>query len=68
MTGGLLTGRLERSVRLAYFVRIAEGDGRFDDTPVSFGLQSETVLSLRFDVGGGHVLGLDHDGRAAGRL
>ena len=52
---------------VAYFVRVAEGDGGFDFAAVGGGLQPEPVLRLRFDAGGGHVLGLDHNGRAAGR-
>ena len=49
-------------VRLAHFARVAQGDGGFDDTPIGRRLQPKPLPGLRFDIGGGHVLGLDHHG------
>ena len=54
-------------VGLANSVRVAEGDGGFDDAPVGGHLQPEAGPGLRFDGARGHVLGLDHHGCAAGR-
>ena len=47
--------------------RVAEGDCGLDDAPVDGHLQPEAGPGLRLDGAGGHVLGLDHHGRAAGR-
>ena len=54
-------------VGLANRVRVAEGDSGFDDAPVDGHLQPEAGLGLRFDCTSGHVLGLDHYRRVAGR-
>ena len=47
--------------------RVAEGDCGFDDAPVDGHLQPEAGRGLRLHGAGGHVLGLDHHGRTAGR-
>ena len=63
-------GRRQRSAQVMGFakgVRVAEGDGGFDNAPVGGHLQPEAGPGLRFDGTCGHVLGLDHYGRAAGR-
>ena len=53
--------------RLAHVGRVAQGDGGFDGTPKDGGFQPEPLHRFLFSVGGGHVLGFDHHGRAAGR-
>ena len=54
-------------VGVAHRGRVAQGDGGLDDAPVGFHHQPEPGPGLLLDGASGHVLGLDHHGRAAGR-